>query len=140
MQGRQASAKSKLGEAIRYTLTRWEGLTRYLDDGLIDLDNNAVDRSSRPVALDRNYAKRRIMRRCRRRVQLSIELLGIDHVGISGDFDAGGGVAGLEDVGDYLKITAALRRKGFSADDIGKVWGGNMLRVLNETQALAATE
>jgi transposase len=46
---RQVSAKSKLGEAIRYTLTRWDGLSRFLDDGRIDLDNNAVERSIRPL-------------------------------------------------------------------------------------------
>ncbi len=51
--GRQVSAKSKLGEAIRYALTRWDGLTRFLDDGRIDLDNNAVERSIRPLALNR---------------------------------------------------------------------------------------
>lgn len=54
--GRQVSAKSKLGEAIRYTLTRWEGLSRFLDDGRIDLDNNAVERSIRPLALNRKNA------------------------------------------------------------------------------------
>jgi hypothetical protein len=53
---RPVSAKSKLGEAIRYTLTRWDGLTRFLDDGRIDLDNNAVERSIRPLALNRKNA------------------------------------------------------------------------------------
>ena len=54
--GRQVSAKAKLGEAIRYTLTRWDGLSRFLDDGRIDLDNNAVERSIRPLALNRKNA------------------------------------------------------------------------------------
>lgn len=53
---RQVSAKSKLGEAIRYTLTRWVGLSRFLEDGRIDLDNNAVERSIRPLALNRKNA------------------------------------------------------------------------------------
>lgn len=53
---RQVSAKSKLGEAIRYALTRWEGLSRFLDDGRIDLDNNTVERSIRPLALNRKNA------------------------------------------------------------------------------------
>lgn len=53
---RQVSAKSKLGEAIRYTLTRWDGLVRFLDDGRIDLDNNTVERSIRPLALGRKNA------------------------------------------------------------------------------------
>ena len=53
---RQVSAKSKLGEAIRYTLTRWDGLSRFIDDGRIDLDNNTVERSIRPLALNRKNA------------------------------------------------------------------------------------
>ncbi|MBB3359580.1 MULTISPECIES: IS66 family transposase [unclassified Novosphingobium] len=52
----QVSAKAKLGEAIRYALTRWEGLSRFLDDGRIDLDSNSVERSIRPLALNRKNA------------------------------------------------------------------------------------
>lgn len=48
---------------MRYALTRWEGLSRFLDDGRVDLDSNTVERSIRPLALNRNYAKCRIMRR-----------------------------------------------------------------------------
>lgn len=54
--GRQVSAKSRIGEAIRYTLPRWDGLIRFLDDGRIDLDNNAVERAIRPLALNRKNA------------------------------------------------------------------------------------
>lgn len=53
---RQVSAKSKLGEAIRYTLIRREGLSRFIDDGRIDLDSNTVERSIRPLALNRKSA------------------------------------------------------------------------------------
>ena len=53
---RQVSAKAKLGEAIRYALTRWTGLSRFLDDGRVDLDSNAVERSIRPLALNRKNA------------------------------------------------------------------------------------
>jgi len=53
---RQVSAKSKLGEAIRYALTRWDGLSRFLVDGRIDLDSNTVERSIRPLALNRKNA------------------------------------------------------------------------------------
>lgn len=50
------SQKGKLAEAIRYALSRWEGLTRFIDDGRIELDNNAVERSIRPIALNRKNA------------------------------------------------------------------------------------
>ena len=53
---RQVSAKSKLGEAIRYAVTRWDGLSRFIDDGRIDLDSNTVERSIRPLALNRKNA------------------------------------------------------------------------------------
>src|SRR5208337_498609 len=47
------SQKSKLAEAIRYALSRWEGLTSFLDDGQIEIDNNIVERAIRPLALGR---------------------------------------------------------------------------------------
>jgi transposase len=50
------SQKSKLAEAIRYALARWEGLTRFLDDGRIEIDSNTVERSIRPIALNRKNA------------------------------------------------------------------------------------
>lgn len=50
------SQKTKLAEAIRYTLSRWEGLTRFLDDGRVEIDSNAVERSIRPIALNRKNA------------------------------------------------------------------------------------
>jgi transposase len=50
------SQKTKLAEAIRYTLSRWQGLTRFLDDGRIEIDNNVVERSIRPIALNRKNA------------------------------------------------------------------------------------
>ena len=50
------SQKTKLAEAIRYALSRWEGLTRFLDDGRIEIDSNTVERSIRPIALNRKNA------------------------------------------------------------------------------------
>lgn len=53
---RQVSAKSKLAEAIRYALSRWDGLSVFLDDGRVELDTNTVERSIRPLALNRKNA------------------------------------------------------------------------------------
>ena len=50
------SQKGKLAEAIRYALARWEGLTRFIDDGRIEIDSNTVERSIRPIALTRKNA------------------------------------------------------------------------------------
>ena len=51
---RRVSAKSDLAKAIGYTLTRWQSLTRYRDDGRMEIDNNAAERALRGVALGRN--------------------------------------------------------------------------------------
>ena len=58
-----------------------------------------------------------------------VQVAGIDHVGIASDFDGGGGVTGWMDASQTGNVTAALRRRGFSETDIGKLWGGNLLRV-----------
>jgi transposase len=50
------SQKTKLAEAIRYALTRWEGLTRFIDDGRIEIDSNTVERLIKPIALNRKNA------------------------------------------------------------------------------------
>ena len=55
----------KIGEALSYGLNHWHGLTRFLDDGRIEIDSNTVERSIRGLALNRNYAHVRIMRSCR---------------------------------------------------------------------------
>lgn len=50
------SQKTKLAEAIRYTLSRWDGLTRFIDDGRIEIDSNTVERSIRPITHNRKNA------------------------------------------------------------------------------------
>lgn len=50
------SQKTKLAEAIRYTISRWDGLIRFIDDGRIEIDSNTIERSIRPIALNRKNA------------------------------------------------------------------------------------
>ena len=64
----------------------------------------------------------------------TLEVMGADHVGIGLDWDGGGGVNGLQDVSDLPKITAALRDKSISSETIGKIWSGNMLRLLRRAE------
>lgn len=68
-----------------------------------------------------------------------VKKIGIDHVGISSDFNHGGGVIGWNDVGESANVTAELQRRGYSEDDIAKLWGSNFLRVWAQVQALAKT-
>lgn len=62
---------------------------------------------------------------------------GIDHIGIGGDYDGGGGVVGLEDVSKYPYLTAELLRRGYSDQDIGKILGLNVLRVMRAAERVA---
>ena len=65
----------------------------------------------------------------------AIKVAGFDHVGVSGDFDGGGGITGLEDVTDYPAITERLIAAGYTPQDVAKIWGGNALRVLKAAEA-----
>lgn len=66
-----------------------------------------------------------------------VETVGIDHVGISGDFDGGGGIEGFEDVTAFPALTERLVAAGFTQDDLDKFWGGNVLRAMEQAQAAA---
>ncbi len=66
-----------------------------------------------------------------------IEVAGIDHVGMGGDWDGGGGLRGLEDIGALPEVTARLRAAGYSEADLQKLWSGNVLRVLRAAEAAA---
>lgn len=59
----------------------------------------------------------------------AVKVAGIDHVGISSDFDGGGGINGWRDASETMNVTAELIRRGYSEMDIAKLWGGNVLRV-----------
>ncbi|HEY0672521.1 MAG TPA: dipeptidase, partial [Longimicrobiales bacterium] len=59
----------------------------------------------------------------------AVKLIGIDHVGISSDFDGGGGVEGWNSAAETLNVTIELVRRGYSEAGIAKLWGGNLLRV-----------
>ncbi|WP_129778099.1 dipeptidase [Peristeroidobacter soli] len=66
-----------------------------------------------------------------------VKKIGIDHVGISSDFNHGGGVTGWNNEGESLNVTAELLRRGYSQEQIAKLWGGNFLRVWEKVQSLA---
>lgn len=70
-------------------------------------------------------------------VDYAVKLIGIDHVGFSADFNHGGGVTGYAHVGEGPNITAALQKRGYSQEDIEKLWGGNFLRVFKEVEQAA---
>jgi membrane dipeptidase len=65
-------------------------------------------------------------------------LIGVDHVGIGSDFDGGGGIPGFNDAGEALNVTVELVRRGYTDEEIKKIWGGNLLRVWREVEGVAA--
>jgi membrane dipeptidase len=70
-------------------------------------------------------------------IDYAVKLIGIDHIGISSDFDGGGGVTGWSDASETFNVTLELVRRGYSEEQIGKLWSGNLLRVMGEVQRLA---
>lgn len=63
-----------------------------------------------------------------------VKTIGIDYVGIGTDFDGGGGVNGCKDVSEMKNITIELLKRGYNKEEIGKIWGGNFLRVFKEVE------
>jgi membrane dipeptidase len=70
-------------------------------------------------------------------IDYAVKLIGIDHVGISSDFDGGGGVVGYQDASEAFNVTLELVRRGYSEEEIAKLWGGNLLRVWREVDRVA---
>ncbi|WP_306520182.1 dipeptidase [Gemmatimonas sp.] len=66
-----------------------------------------------------------------------VKRIGIDHVGISSDFDGGGGVDGFRNATEALNVTAELVRRGYTEQEIAKIWGGNLLRVMERVEKVA---
>ena len=71
-------------------------------------------------------------------IDYAVQLIGIDHVGISSDFDGGGGVTGWMDASETFNVTLELVERGYSEVEIRKLWGGNLLRVWRDVETLAA--
>ncbi len=68
----------------------------------------------------------------------AVKLIGIEHVGISSDFDGGGGVEGWNSAAETFNVTLELVRRGYSEQDIARLWSGNLLRVWHEVEKMAA--
>jgi membrane dipeptidase len=70
-------------------------------------------------------------------IDYAVKLIGIDHVGISSDFDGGGGVTGWSDASETFNVTLELVKRGYTEEEIAKIWSGNLLRVMGEVQKRA---
>lgn len=70
-------------------------------------------------------------------IDYMVKLIGIDYVGISSDFDGGGGIEGWNDASETFNVTLELVERGYTEEEIAKLWGGNLMRVLDKVQAVA---
>jgi membrane dipeptidase len=71
-------------------------------------------------------------------IDYAVKLIGVDHVGISSDFDGGGGVDGWGQASETFNVTLELVRRGFTEEQIAKMWSGNLLRVMRQVEKVAA--
>ena len=67
----------------------------------------------------------------------AVEVMGIDHVGISSDFDGGGGIEGWNNAAETFNVTHELVRRGYTEEQIAKLWSGNLLRVWRDVERVA---
>lgn len=70
-------------------------------------------------------------------IEYMVNLIGLDHVGISSDFDGGGGIQGWNDASETFNVTLELVRRGYTEQEISKLWSGNLLAVMDEVQRIA---
>jgi len=70
-------------------------------------------------------------------IDYAVKLIGVDHVGISSDFDGGGGIDGWNSAAETFNVTLEMVRRGYTEEQIGKIWSGNLLRVWGEVEKVA---
>jgi membrane dipeptidase len=70
-------------------------------------------------------------------IDYAVKLIGIDHIGISSDFDGGGGIEGWNSAAEAFNVTLELVRRGYTEQQIAKLWSGNLLRVWGEVEKVA---
>lgn len=114
--------------------------------GRLGLTSGAAFRTATPAQLDEYARERSRLRAAHPDVTLSafvdhmdhaVKIAGIDHVGLSGDFDGGGGVQGWDGASETFNVTSELLKRGYSEDDLAKLWGQNVLRVMRAAEAAA---
>ena len=70
-------------------------------------------------------------------IDYMVDKIGLKHVGISSDFDGGGGVDGWNDASETFNVTLELVKRGYTESDISQLWSGNLLRVLDDVELIA---
>jgi membrane dipeptidase len=97
-----------------------------------ELDRRVEDVNARYPALPRATVKDFVDH-----IDYIVKKIGVDHVGISSDFDGGGGIDGWNDASETFNVTLELVRRGYTEEQIGKIWSGNLLRVMDQVAKIA---
>ena len=106
-------------------------------------DYNALTDSMKKIvrkefkAIQKAYEKPATVKDVVDHIDHVVQVIGVDYVGIGTDFDGGGGVDGCRDASEMKNITIELLRRGYSKPDIAKIWGDNVMRVLQKVEDLA---
>ena len=72
-------------------------------------------------------------------IDYAVDLIGVEHVGISSDFGGGGGIAGWNNADETINVTFGLLNRGYTEEEIGMIWSGNVLRILREAEDISAS-
>ncbi len=130
----------KHAEKLGFTLVDWQDRKKYTEQAkqaYRDGYNNVSDSAKEDLAAIQDSVVQVTVSDFVDHIDYMVKLIGIDHVGISSDFDGGGGIKGWNDASETFNITFELVKRGYSETDIHKIWGGNLLRVLDEVQIVA---
>ena len=98
-------------------------------------DENKADYRVEYMKIQETYRKYATVSDVVDHIDHVVQVIGIDHVGIGTDFDGGGGVEGCKSVAEMKNITVELLHRGYSREEISKIWGGNIVRVMKEVEA-----
>ena len=129
-----AALRAELGMP-RATLTP-QGLEGMSEAGRADYAAKSVEFEARVAPIDAQFPPVNVGDFVDH-IDYAVRLVGIDHVGISSDFDGGGGLEGWNDASETFSVTLELVRRDYSEDDIRKLWGANLLRVWREAERVA---
>ncbi|MBN2665578.1 MAG: dipeptidase [Bacteroidales bacterium] len=107
---------------------------KYGEFGLLGEEEKKIAREEYRAIKER-YEKLATVKDVADHIDHVVQVIGIDHVGIGTDFDGGGGVEGCMSVADMKNITIELLRRGYSRQEIAKIWGGNIMRVMKDVES-----
>ncbi|HUW91835.1 MAG TPA: membrane dipeptidase, partial [Bacteroidales bacterium] len=129
---KQPEPNPELDEKMKELREKWKAKGTELTEA------QQEQRWSEFSALREKYSKLATVADAVNHIQHVVDVIGVDYVGIGSDFDGGGGIEGCSDVSMMKNITKELIRRGYSNEDIAKIWGGNVMRVM--TAAESASE